>query len=84
MLYEIGEEPTAYNAAYEVYKLVGDTLANIKGFTDEKRQGKLARFMEMIKKYRREHSDEPEIRNGANEEKVVIPSKKGVPAPKKS
>ncbi|WP_022769104.1 hypothetical protein [Butyrivibrio sp. NC2007] len=84
MLYEIGEEPTAYNAAYEVYKLVGDTLANIKGFTDDKRQGKLERFMEMIEKYRREHSDEPEIRNGANEEKVVIPSKKGVPAPKKS
>ncbi len=84
MLYEIGEEPTAYNAAYEVYKLVGDTLVDIKGFTDEKRQGKLERFLEMIGKYRRDHSDDPGIRNGTNEEKVVIPSKKGVPAPKKS
>jgi hypothetical protein len=84
MLYEIGEEPTAYNAAYEVYKLVGDTLANIKGFTDEKRQGKLDRFLEMIEKYRRDHSDDPRIKNGAEDVMVVNPAKKGVPAPKKS
>ena len=84
MLYEIGEEPTAYNAAYEVYKLVGDTLANIKGFTDEKRQGKLDRFLEMIEKYRKENSDDPVIRNGREENLVVNPAKKGVPAPKKS
>lgn len=84
MLYGIGEELTAYNAAYEVYKLVGDTLVNIKGFTDEKRQGKLDRFLEMVEKFRRDNSDAPGIRNGREEEKVVIPSKKGVPAPKKS
>ncbi len=84
MLYGIGEEMTAYNAAYEVYKLAGETLVNIKGFTDEKRQGKLDRFLEMVEKFRRDNSDDPRIRNGRDEEIFVNPAKKGVPAPKKS
>ena len=84
MLYENGEELAAYNAAYEVYKLVGDTLVNIKGFTDEKRQRKLSRFLEMIEKYRRDNMAAPDIKSGREEDKIVNPAKKGVPAPKKS
>ncbi|SFC02914.1 hypothetical protein [Butyrivibrio sp. YAB3001] len=84
MLYEAGEELSAYNAANEVYKLVGDVLTNKKGFTDEKRQAKLDRFIKMIEDYRRENSKAPEIKNGNAEGKIVIPSKKGVQAPKKS
>ena len=84
LLYEAGEELSAYDAAYEVYKLVGDVCTNIKGFTDEKRQAKLDRFIKMIEDYRRENSKAPEIKNGDGQAKVVIPSKKGVQAPKKS
>ncbi|WP_022770154.1 hypothetical protein [Butyrivibrio sp. NC2007] len=84
LLYEAGEELSAYNAGYEVYKLVGDVLTNIKGFTDEKRQAKLDRFIKMLEDYRRENSKAPEIRDNSTQEKIVIPSKKGVQAPKKS
>ncbi len=84
LLYEAGEEPSAYNAAYEVYKLVGDAFTNIKGFTDEKRQARLTRFIKMIEDYRRENSKATGIKDSSTGEKVVTPSKKGVQAPKKS
>ena len=76
-LHEEGQERVAYNAAYEVYKVLGEYLANIKGFTDDKRQLKLSRFFEMTEKYRRDNTK-------GEEQKVVDPSKKGVQAPKKS
>ena len=81
-LYEAGEEMTAYVAAYEVYKLFGEFFVNIKGFTDEKRQAKLGRFIEVIEKYRQENSKGPVVKTWTDGR--VIPSKKGVEAPKKS
>lgn len=81
-LYEAGEEMTAYVAAYEVYKLFGEFFVNIKGFTDEKRQAKLGRFIEVIGKYRQENSKGPVVKTWTDGR--VIPSKKGVEAPKKS
>ena len=75
-LHEEGQERVAYNAAYEVYKALGEYLVNIKGFTDEKRQLKMLRFFELTEKYRQE--------NTKDEEQIVDPSKKGVQAPKKS
>ena len=84
MLYEAGEEMSAYNAAYEVYKLVGNAFTDIKGFTDEKRKAKLDRFIKMIEGYRRENTKAQEIMDYSTGEKIVIPSKKGVRAPKKS
>ena len=81
-LYEAGEEMTAYVAAYEVYKLFGEFFVNIKGFTDEKRQAKLGRFIEVIEKYRQENSKNPVVKTWTDGR--VIPSKKGVEAPKKS
>lgn len=73
LLYGAGEEMSAYDSAYEVYKLVGDYLVNRKGFTDEKRLEKLGRFLAMVEGYRKDKA-----------ENVVKPSKKGVTAPKKS
>ncbi len=87
MLYEVGEDMTAYTAAYEIYKLFGDYFVNIKGFIDEKRQAKLNRFVAVIEKYRRENSKNPDVdslHTGGAEDVRVIPSKKGVKAPKKS
>ena len=89
MLYEAGEDMTAYTAAYEIYKLFGDFFVNAKGFTDEKRQVKLSRFFEVTEKYRRENSKNPDVGFphdvGVGAEDVrAIPSKKGVEAPKKS
>ena len=82
LLYEAGEDMTAYTAAFEVYKLFGDFFVNIKGFIDEKRQAKLKRFIEVIEKYRQENADGPVFKAGT-EDNRVIPSKKGVEAPKK-
>lgn len=86
-LYDAGEDMTAYTAAYEVYKLFGDFFVNIKGFTDEKRQAKLNRFVAVIEEFRRKNSKNPEVNSlqtGGAEGVRVIPSKKGVKAPKKS
>ncbi len=78
-LYESGEVMTAYNAVYEVYKLMGETFINKKGSPDVKRQKKFERFLEMVEDYRRKNTKVPDT-----QEKTVIPSKKGVQAPKKS
>ena len=76
------------NAVMEVYKFIGETFVNIKGYTDLKRNARLNRFIEMVDSYQRENAKNPDAKsflqkNEAENDKVV-PFKKGVTAPKKS
>ena len=87
-LYDIGEDFACVNAVMEVYKFIGETFVNIKGYTDLKRNARLNRFIEMVDSYQRENTQNPDAKsflqkNEAENDKVV-PFKKGVTAPKKS
>lgn len=87
-LYDIGEEFACVNAVMEVYKFIGETFVNIKGFTDLKRNARLNRFIEMVDSYQRENTKNPNaksfLQKNATENDKVVPFKKGVTAPKKS
>ncbi len=83
-LFESGESFACVNAVMEVYKFIGEVFVNIKGFVDENRQRKLNSFLEMVDKYQRENSKDPDAKSFLTQNKKVIPSKNGVEAPKKS
>lgn len=86
-LYEVGENLNCVNSAMEVYKFIGKVFVNLKGFTDDKRNAKLQKFLQMVDDYQRENSKASvykSVLDGTEETAKVIPSKKGVPAPKKS
>ena len=83
-LYESGESFACVNAVMEVYKFIGEIFVNIRGFADENRKMKLNRFFEMVDKYQRENSKDPDSKSFLMQDKKIIPFKKGVEAPKKS
>lgn len=76
-LYEQGQGLACLNGIMEVYRFVGEVFVNIKGFTDEKRQNRFQKFLDMVDKYERENSQNPKVNQR-------VAKKKGVPAPKKS
>lgn len=88
-LYESGESFACVNAVMEVYKFIGETFVNIKGFTNDKRNARLNSFLEMVDKYQRENAKDPNAQSFLSKGTVkadekVVPFKKGVQAPKKS
>jgi len=89
-LYDAGESFACVNAVMDVYKAIGEAFVNIKGFTDNKRSAKLKRFLEMVDKYQRDNSKDPNAKSFLSKDsdlphdEKVVPFKKGVKAPKKS
>ena len=84
-LYESGIDLGCVDAVMDVYKAIGEIIVNCKGFYDENRDKRLKKFVAMVDKYQNEHSNNPERRKtSVDAPERVIPSKKGVSAPKKS
>lgn len=86
LLYDIGLNLECVDSTMLGYKSIGEIIVNHKGLYDEKRDRRLKKFVSMVEKYQYEHTMNPEYRKTLSnvEKEPVIPSKKGVAAPKKS
>ena len=85
-LYEMGLDLGCVSATMDVYKVTGEIIVNNKGFFDENRDRRLIKFTDMIDRYQYENAKNPahRVKSMSEEQDIVIPSKKGVSAPKKS
>lgn len=85
-LHEIGEHFDCVSATMDGYKAIGMIIVNSKGYTDEGRIGRLKKFVDMVEEYQNDNAANPEHRTNEDnrEQDRVLPSRKGVAAPRKS
>lgn len=84
--YDMGLELACVDTIMSGFKAIGEIVVNGKGFLDERRNHRLTKFIEMVDKYQKDNTKNPAgiSKMADGEEERVIPSKKGVSAPKKS
>ena len=86
LLYETDMDLKCVDTVMQCLNVLGEIIVNNKGFLDEGRNGRFKRFLDMVEKFQYDNAKNPAHRKESVDEELerVIPSKKGVSAPKKS